>query len=180
MPKVGSPGSQRGYSCDDTTWASITAKNLFYLVMSQVYVHLVTSCTSNRNFRLDQANFSSVEENKSRNGDFLPSTESHMNNVYFPVKVVVLLRRLVLSTLSVSNHYLLNRAHDPEQPPSEQSQAPDKEEQFSAWSFSNALRVAEPLWRAWKDNWHWRMAEDTEGTVLWKGGEWTALNRGAC
>ena len=82
-----------------------------------------------------------------------------MNTVYFPVEVVILLRRLanVLSTLSLSNHwqYILLRKARTEDDGTKHIPADNEEEcRPSFWSLVQALR-----WPQWalilRSNWHW-------------------------
>jgi len=81
-----------------------------------------------------------------------------MNSVYFPAPVVLILRRLanVISTLSISNQYLLTkparseelegRAEDEKQSPSAEESAP------SSWDTIRALREVE--WPT-RNTWEW-------------------------
>ena len=76
-----------------------------------------------------------------------------MNYVYFPAPVVLILRRLanVISTLSISNQYLLmngTRAED-------QEETECSKEKLSSWGTIQALR--EVGWPTWlnRDTWQW-------------------------
>ncbi|KAJ4482510.1 alpha beta-hydrolase [Lentinula aciculospora] len=80
-----------------------------------------------------------------------------MSTVYYPAQVVVLFRRLVnvISTFSISNHYLLKHAkpgsHQPEDADGKEPESPD----WSWWMFR----------ASW--NWPWVISELHRGEVRW-------------
>ena len=95
-----------------------------------------------------------------------------MNSVYFPAPVVLILRRLanVISTLSISNQYLLTkaaraeelegRAEDEKQSPSAEESAP------SSWDTIRALREVEwPTWMT-RNTWEWPQFITSNGPHL--------------
>lgn len=81
-----------------------------------------------------------------------------MSSVYFPAQVVVLIRRLVnvVSTLSLSNQYLLQRAKREEfLTGGNQTSCPtERTSGVSSWS-SRSPDMSEWPWWMSKDNWEW-------------------------
>src|SRR5882762_672980 len=78
-----------------------------------------------------------------------------MNSVYFPAPVVLILRRLanVLSTLSISNQYLLAKGARAEEFVEDEKQS--AESAPSSWDTLRALREVE--WPTWmnRNTWEW-------------------------